>query len=150
MSFRLLAGSSTLLTLLLLTGCGSSGGGAAFRGKAEAVCREMAAARSLPGGREPTDLEFRRFASSWQRGVGRLARLHAPADQARDFQAMVKAFRNTTRAIDLVGKLDDESVLGAVAAIAVSGDRVSRAARGLGLADCVLCPELPDSLRPGG
>jgi hypothetical protein len=149
MAFRLLAASSTLLTLLL-TGCGSSGTDSAFQGKAEAVCRDMAAAGSLPRGRKPTDREIRRFARSWRRGVDRLARLHPRADQARRFHAMVKAFRDTTKAIDLLGRLDDESVLAAVAAIAVSGDRVSRAARGLGLSDCVLFPELPASLRPGG
>jgi hypothetical protein len=148
-SIRLLIVPSTLLTLFL-AGCGSSGADSVFQGKAEAVCREMAAAGSLPGGRKPTDLEFSRFVLSWQRGVDRLTRLHPPADQARDFQRMVVAFRDGTKAIDLLAKLDDESVLGAVAAIAVSGDRASRAARGLGLSACILFPDLPEGLRPRG
>jgi len=40
--------------------------------------------------------------------------------------------RDTTKAIDLLGRLDDENVLAAVAGIAVAGNRVSRAARGPG------------------
>jgi hypothetical protein len=61
---------------------------------------------------------------------------------------MVARLRDAAKALDLLGRLHDENVVAAVAAIGVAGDRASRAARRLDLPHCVFLPQLPPKLRP--
>jgi hypothetical protein len=143
-----------VLTLLLLApalaGCGSSDTGRSFRSRAEAACQDMKRSGALRSGRKPSDADIRALARSWQRSIARLSRLQPPRTQAKDFQTMVDGLRDAAKALDLLGRLHDENVLAAVAAIGVAGDRATRAARRLDLAGCIFFPQLPPKLRPGG
>jgi hypothetical protein len=147
MALRVLA---LIVFTATVSGCGSSPepGDATFRSRVQAVCRDLARAGSLPSGRKPSDAQMRQFARTWQESSDRLSRFQPPADETKSFDAMVDGFHDAAFAIRVLVRSNDESVLGAAAAIAVAGDRATRAARRLSLSDCVLFPELPESLRP--
>jgi hypothetical protein len=76
----------------------------------------------------------------WRAALDELDGLEAPADIRPEVARMLGAYRNTTRALEALVTIDDETVLAAAAGIAVFGQRASRSARDAGLDACAFFP----------
>lgn len=113
-----------------------------FVSQAEAICRQMQRDAAPLSSAKPTDERIAELVVSWRSSVKRLRALEPPQERRRQFEQMLAHYRNLIRAIDAMTKAEDETVLAAVAALAVEGQRGSRAARKAGLDDCALFPEI--------
>jgi hypothetical protein len=152
---------STLAALPLgFAACGGDDAGApgstaaatppTFLAAAEAICESMGQdAAGFSGGSTPTDEELTRLLRRWRSAFDRLDALEPPSDREADVQRMLVAYRNMTRAFELMVDAEDESVLAAVAGAAVFGQRGSRAAREAGLDACALFPEIEQPAADG-
>ena len=121
-----------------------------FVAAANATCKRMQQdAESVGAGGEPSVEEFRELVDKWLHAIDELDALVPPQDREQQFERMLAHYRNMARAFDAMAEAEDESVLAAVAAVAVEGQRGSRAARKAGLPACAFAPEIkqpaPDS-----
>jgi hypothetical protein len=117
-----------------------------FVAAAEAICTRMqrnaTALTGRSGNTKPTDDEMAEVVDEWRAGFDELDALDPPQDRRRDFERMLVHYRDMARAFDELIEAEDESVLAAVAASVVLGQRGSRAARDAGLDACAFFQEI--------
>jgi hypothetical protein len=90
----------------------------------------------------PSDEQLATLVDSWRSGVKRLDALEPQRERKRQFLRMLAHYRNMLRALELMLEAKDETVLAAVAGVAVEGQRGSRAARKAGVRACAFFPEI--------
>jgi hypothetical protein len=99
-------------------------------------------ATAVTGGPRPSDADLTRLAEKWTAALDRIAALDVPESRAASVEQMLIHYRRMMRAFTLLVTVEDETVLAAVAGIAVEGQRGTRAAKRAGLPRCALFPEI--------
>lgn len=114
-----------------------------FVAAANTICKRMQRdAENIASNAKPSDAELGELVDNWRSAVEQLDALEPPQERKHQFRRMLAHYRNTLRALELMIEAKDETVLAAVAGVAVEGQRGSRAAREAGLPACALFPEI--------
>jgi hypothetical protein len=116
---------------------------AGFDALASSICAELQRdATAVTGGTRPSDEDLGSLIEKWEAALDRLERLDVPENRAAPVEQMLTHYRRMVRAFTLLVAAEDETVLAAVAGLAVEGQRGTRAAKRAGLARCALFPEI--------